>query len=76
MLGVKAVIENIKSVLRLHSGSKKIYDKQVAFALKVTPNILATSKKRDSHLYTEILNWCHETGVDADFIFFGTKVEV
>ena len=76
MLGVKAVIDNIKSVLRLHSGSKKIYDKQVAEALGVSPTIFATSKSRNSHLYAEILNWCHETGVDADFIFFGTKVEV
>ena len=76
MLDVLSVIKNIKSILRLHGGLRKIYDKEVATALKVTPTKLATAKKRNSLLYEEILTWCHETGVDADFIFFGTKTEV
>jgi len=76
MLNMLGVIKNIKSVLRLHSGLQKIYDKEVATALKIAPTKLAQAKKRDSILFEEILTWCHDTGVDADFIFFGTKTEV
>ena len=76
MLDILGVIKNIKSVLKLHSGLKKIYDKEVATALKVTPTKLATAKKRNSLPLEEILVWCHETGVDADFILFGTKTGV
>ena len=76
MLGMLGVIKNIKSVLRLHSGSKRILDKEVAKALNIAPTKLAQAKKRDSLFYEEILTWCHETGVDADFIFFGTKTGV
>ena len=76
MLDMLGVLKNIKSVLRLHSGLKKIYDKEVATVLNITQTKLAIAKKRDSLLFKEILTWCHETGVDADFIFFGTKTEV
>ena len=76
MLDMLSVIKNIKSILRLHSGRQKIYDKEVANALKIPTTKLATAKTRDSLLFEEILIWCHETGVDADFIFFGTKTEV
>jgi len=76
MLEIQEIISNIKSILKLHSGVEKIYDKEVASVLDITVDRLANSKKRGAIPYREILLWCHDTGVDAEFIFFGTKTEV
>lgn len=76
VLSTREVVNNIKSILSLYGDKKKIYDADVSKALGVEHNTLTQTIRRDSLLCKEILEWCQNTGVSTDFVFFGIKEQV
>lgn len=48
----------------------KVYDKDVADLLHISPSKFATIKKRNSTPFVEILEYCHQKGICCNEIFF------
>ena len=48
----------------------KVYDKEVALALGISPINLATLKRRNSIPFESILNFCYKENISCSEIFF------
>lgn len=65
-------MENIRLYLRKELGlSRKIYDKDIANALSMSQQNFATSKRRGSIPYENILLFCKRNNISIDTTFFG-----
>ena len=75
MSNVDEIIEKIKDIISLQKGNSKVFDKDVAFALGMSCNKLATSKSRNSIPFEEILEFSLRYRVDVNWLFFGIHIE-
>ena len=70
------IIENIKIILfNLQIVKReKIFDKDVAGKLRLSPNTLALMKKRNSIPYKEIIEFCYRNSIELTTVLYGTVV--
>lgn len=68
------IIERIKKILGTSSKKNKIYDRDVAQALKLDPQYFAVIKRRNKIPYESIAYFCNEANISINWILFGTKV--
>ena len=73
VLKTRQIVNNIKQILLLNGDKKRIFDCDVADVLHIPCNTLTQCIKRDSPPYKEMLEWCQNTGVGTEFVFFGMK---
>jgi len=66
---VKKILFNLKIV-----PTEKIFDKDVAGILKLSPNTLALMKKRNSIPYKEIIEFCYRNSIELTTVLYGTVV--
>ena len=69
MKDFKALIEELK--IYLADGREiKVYDKDVAIALDISPALFATIKRRNSTPYENILLFCKKEKLCSNDVFF------
>lgn len=70
MRDFSAILKELKLHLSKSSKNTKVYDKEVAEALGISPINLATLKKRNSIPFERILNFCYQEKLCGSEIFF------
>jgi SOS-response transcriptional repressor LexA len=69
------IIEEIKNILSAEYGNKKIFDKDVAKVLGITPMNFATMKKRGKIPFLELLDFCAKKSISINWILYGQSPE-
>ena len=70
MRDFSAILKELKLHLSKSSKNTKVYDKEVAEALGISPINLASLKKRNSIPFERILNFCYQEKLCGSEIFF------
>ena len=76
MLILSDIIEKLKDVISESIPGKKVFDKDVANALKIPQSTFATMKKRNSIPYEEILEFCALRKISLNWLFFDQAVDM
>lgn len=76
MLILGDIIEKLKDVISENFPDKKVFDKDVATALKIPQSTFATMKKRNSIPYEEILEFCAIRKISLNWLFFDQAVDM
>lgn len=66
-----ATTNRLQQSIKKSLNKQKIYDKDIATALGVTPSYYAVIKRRKKILFEEILYYCFMNNIDIDWVFFG-----
>ena len=69
MRSFKEIITILKAQEKVKK-SKKVFDKDIAYLLKIDPSRFATLKKRDSTPFVELLEFCREHSLCSNELFF------
>ncbi|BCD59548.1 MULTISPECIES: S24 family peptidase [unclassified Nitratiruptor] len=75
MLQVEEVIERIKDVLSKEIDGKRVYDKDVAAALGITPEHFSMLKKRKKLPLPEILDFCAKRKISINWLLYNQDPE-
>ncbi len=75
MIDLVEVIEKIKDIISSNKANK-IFDKDVAVALGIPQATFATMKKRNSVPYKELLEFCAQKKISANWLFFDQAVDM
>lgn len=70
MIALDEIIERLKDILSDEVGNKKVYDKDVADALEISPAAFATMKRRDRIPYEEIISFCSRRRISINWLLF------
>jgi phage repressor protein C with HTH and peptisase S24 domain len=70
------IIEKLKDVISETKIGGKVFDKDVANALNIPQATFATMKKRNSIPYEEILAFCAQKKISANWLFFDQSVDM
>ncbi len=70
MLDVIKIIDKLKGVLDNES-DKKVFDKDVSFALNITQANFATIKQRNKIPFSNILDFCAIKKISINWLFYG-----
>ncbi len=65
------IIEKIKDILAKEIGDKKVFDKDVAKALKLSPAAFATMKNRGKIPYEEVIEFCVKHKISVNWLLYG-----
>jgi len=76
VLKTREIIDNMKKIMLLNGDKKRITDGEVAHVLNIPANTFTHNISRDSTPFREILEWCQNTGVGTDWVFFGVTQEI
>jgi len=76
MLILSDIIEKLKDVISESIPGIKVFDKDVATALKIPQSTFATMKKRNSIPYEEILEFCALRKISLNWLFFDQAVDM
>lgn len=69
------IIDRLKNILSRELGDKKIYDKDVATALGITPEAFRKQKSRNSVPYFEIMQFLAKRNISINWFFFNQLPE-
>ena len=69
------IVEEIKNILSAEYGSKKVFDKDVAKTLGITPMNFATMKKRNKIPFNELLDFCAKKSISINWMLYGQSPE-
>lgn len=75
MIDLSEVIEKIKDIISTNK-QNKIFDKDVANILGIPQTTFATMKKRNSIPYKELLEFCAQKKISANWLFFDQAVDM
>lgn len=70
MIAFDEVVERLKDILSDEVGDKKVYDKDVADSLDITPAAFATMKRRARIPYEEIIAFCSRRRISINWLLF------
>ena len=70
MRDFRAILIELKLYLLQNSKNTKIYDREVADALGITPVNFATLKRRNSTPFESIIKFCYKEDICCSEIFF------
>ena len=71
----KYIVDEIKVILSNDFPEKKIFDKDVAEALGITPMNFATMKKRNKIPFNELLDFCATKSISINWLLYGQSPE-
>jgi len=69
------IIEKIKDILSNEIGNRKVFNKDVAKALNLTPENLSVLKKRNKIPYEEIAYFCAKRKISINWLLFDQNEE-
>jgi len=69
------IIEKIKDILSNELGNKKVYNKDVAKALGLTPENLSMLKKRNKIPFEELAFFCAKRKISLNWLLFDQQIE-
>lgn len=67
------ITDRLQQCIKESLNKQKVYDKDMATALGVTPLYYAVIKRRKKILFEDILYYCHMNNVDINWILFGVE---
>ncbi|BCD67414.1 LexA family transcriptional regulator [Nitratiruptor sp. YY09-18] len=70
MLSFHEVVERIKDILSQEIGERKVYDKDVAKALGLTPENFSMLKRRNRLPLEELLDFCAKRGISINWLLY------
>jgi len=70
------IIERLKDIISSEMGERKVYDKDVAEVLGISPATFATMKKRGSIPFREIMEYCARNRISINWLFFDQPAEM
>ena len=70
MRKINEVIEKIKDIIAKTINGNKVFDKDVASALKITPNTFATMKNRGKIPYEEVIGFCVKHKISVNWLLY------
>lgn len=70
MLTIEEVIERLKDILSKEYGERKIFDKDVAKALGITPEHLSMLKRRQKLPLPELLDFCARKRININWLLY------
>ncbi len=69
------IVEEIKDIVSEEFPNKKVFDKDVAGLLGISPVNFATLKKRDRIPYEELLDFCARRSLSINWLLYGQSPE-
>jgi len=73
MIDFHAVMHRIKEILTLQSQKEKILDRDIAYALNLTPQYFAVIKRRQKIPYESIAYFCNQHRISMNWILLAQK---
>lgn len=70
MRNINEIIEKIKDIIARKIENRKVFDKDVAQELKITPNTFATMKNRGKIPYEEIIGFCVKNKISVNWLLY------
>ena len=67
------IMQRIKEVIATHTDKRRIYNKEVAQALELTPEYFAVIKKREKIPYEAIALFCKKQNISINWVLFGQE---
>ncbi len=67
------IMQRIKEVITTHTDKRRIYNKEVAQALELTPEYFAVIKKREKIPYKAIALFCKKQNISINWVLFGQE---
>jgi len=74
-MNFEKIIEKIKDILSNEIGNRKVFNKDVAKALNLTPENLSVLKKRNKIPYEEIAYFCAKRKISINWLLFDQNEE-
>jgi len=74
-MNFEKIIEKIKDILSNEIGNRKVFNKDVAKALNLTPENLSILKKRNKIPYEEIAYFCAKRKISINWLLFDQNEE-
>ena len=75
MKNFSEIVEEIKDIISSDIPGKKVFDKDVAYALDITQMNFATMKKRDKIPFEELLNFCAKRSIAINWLLYDQSPE-
>ncbi|MEA2110674.1 MAG: LexA family transcriptional regulator [Campylobacterota bacterium] len=69
------IVEEIKDIISVDFGGKKVFDKDVADLLGISQMNFATMKKRDKIPFQELLDFCAKRSIAINWLLYGQSPE-
>ncbi len=73
MIQFNDIIHRIEKVIAADTENRRIYNKEVAQALELTPEYFAVIKKRGKIPYEAIAYFCQKREISINWILFGQE---
>ena len=70
MFYLKDLLPKIKDIISKELGNRKVYDKDVAYALNINQPTFTTMKNRGKIPYNEILDFCAKRKISINWLFY------
>ena len=70
MFYLKDLLPKIKDIISKELGNRKVYDKDVAYALNINQPTFTTMKNRGKIPYSEILDFCAKRKISINWLFY------
>ena len=73
MIHFNDIIPRIEKIITVNTENRRIYNKEVAQALELTPEYFAVIKKRGKIPYEAIAVFCRKREISINWILFGQE---
>ena len=73
MIHFNDIILRIEKIIAVNSENRRVYNKEVAQALELTPEYFAVIKKRGKIPYEAIAVFCRKREISINWILFGQE---
>ena len=73
MIHFNDIILRIEKIITVNSENRRVYNKEVAQVLELTPEYFAVIKKRGKIPYEAIADFCRKREISINWILFGQE---
>ncbi len=73
MIHFNDIMQRIEKVIAVNTKNRRVYNKEVAQALELTPEYFAVIKKRGKIPYEAIAAFCRDREISINWILFGQE---
>ncbi len=73
MIQFNDIMQRIEKVIAVNTKNRRVYNKEVAQALELTPQYFAVIKKRGKIPYEAIAAFCRDREISINWILFGQE---
>jgi len=73
MIHFNDIMQRIEKVIAVNTKNRRVYNKEVAQALELTPEYFAVIKKRGKIPYEAIATFCRKREISINWILFGQE---